>query len=105
MRRGGYPLMMGGGMGMGMGMGMGSPLLTGIMGYMLGRGSSQNTVQQVAQPVPAYPPQYAPAAPAQAAGVDDARLSQLKLLGQLHDSGTLTDEEFATEKQKILGGA
>jgi hypothetical protein len=104
MRRGGYPLIMGG-----MGMGMGSPLLTGVMGYMLGRSSNQNTVQQPAQPAPPYPPQYYPTAPAateaQAAGGDNGSLAQLKLLGQLHDSGTLTDEEFASEKQRILGRA
>ena len=40
-----------------------------------------------------------------AAGGDSGALAQLKLLGQLHDSGTLTDEEFATEKQRILSGS
>jgi hypothetical protein len=29
-------------------------------------------------------------------------LAQLKLLGELHDSGVLTDEEFAREKSRIL---
>jgi hypothetical protein len=28
---------------------------------------------------------------------------QLTRLGQLHDSGVLTDEEFAASKAKILG--
>ncbi len=103
--------MIGGGMGMG---GMGSPLLTDIMagglGYMLGSRSNQNTIQQAApypvvQTPPPYPPQYYPAAPQpRETGSDNGTLAQLKLLGQLHDSGTLTDEEFATEKQKILGG-
>ncbi len=97
-----------GGMGMG-GMGMGSPLLTGLMagglGYMLGSNSNQNTAQQPA-PAPAaqlpYPPQYYPAPPAPQADGDGGTLAQLKLLGQLHESGTLTDEEFASEKQKLL---
>lgn len=46
------------------------------------------------------PPQAAPA-PAQASpGVD---YDELKQLGQLHADGTLTDEEFAAAKAKILG--
>jgi len=116
MRRTGYPLI--GGMG---GAGMGSPLMTGIMagglGYVLGSNRNQNSGQQTGQPVAMYPPQmypqqmyppqysYPPSPAAQGAGGDDGTLAQLKLLGQLHDSGTLTDEEFATEKQRILGGA
>ena len=30
-------------------------------------------------------------------------IAQLKDLGQLHESGVLTDEEFAAQKAKILG--
>jgi hypothetical protein len=30
-------------------------------------------------------------------------LEQLKQLGQLRDQGILTDEEFATQKARILG--
>jgi hypothetical protein len=48
-----------------------------------------------------YDPGPAPApAPAPAQGPD---LERLKELGQLHDSGVLTDEEFAAAKRKILG--
>jgi len=91
-----------------MGMGMGSPLLTGIMagglGYMLG--SNNNNQNQAQQAPPAYPAQYTPAAPVPPAGQpptgDGGMLAQLTLLGQLHESGTLTDEEFTTEKQRIL---
>ena len=43
------------------------------------------------------PPQQAPAAPA----ADP--IAQLKELGELRDSGVLTDEEFAAQKAKILG--
>ena len=32
------------------------------------------------------------------------QLEQLKQLGELHASGVLTDEEFAAQKAKILGG-
>src|SRR5262245_25842931 len=51
-----------------------------------------------APPPPPPPPQPAPAAPA---GDDIA--GQLARLGQLHDSGVLTDEEFAASKSKLLG--
>ncbi len=33
----------------------------------------------------------------------DARLQRLEQLGRLHDSGTIDDEEFRTEKTRILG--
>jgi hypothetical protein len=38
--------------------------------------------------------------PAAPAGVD---YDELKQLGELHAAGTLTDEEFAAAKAKILG--
>jgi hypothetical protein len=41
------------------------------------------------------PVQYAPAAPTSA--------DELEHLAQLHASGVLTDEEFATAKSKVLG--
>jgi hypothetical protein len=50
------------------------------------------------------PPQSAPAAapaPAQTAGAID--YDELQKLGQLHADGTLTDEEFAAAKARILG--
>ncbi|MGZ5317964.1 MAG: SHOCT domain-containing protein [Actinomycetota bacterium] len=54
-------------------------------------------VQQRATPPPAAPP---PAAGGMAPGAID----ELKQLGQLHEQGVLTDEEFAAQKAKILGG-
>ena len=42
------------------------------------------------------------APPPAAAPVDDS-MDKLKELGQLHESGVLTDEEFAAAKAKILG--
>jgi hypothetical protein len=35
---------------------------------------------------------------------DDARLARLERLGSLRDKGILTEEEFAAEKAKLLGG-
>jgi hypothetical protein len=47
------------------------------------------------------PPEEYEAAPAPAPASDTDQLQQL---AQLHASGALTDEEFATAKAKILGG-
>lgn len=33
----------------------------------------------------------------------DDKIEQLKQLGQLHDQGILTDEEFAAQRAKLLG--
>ncbi len=49
--------------------------------------------QQYQQQAPPPPP-AAPAAP--------DTLTQLQQLGELHDAGVLTDEEFAAQKAKIL---
>jgi hypothetical protein len=35
---------------------------------------------------------------------EDARLARLERLASMHEKGILTDEEFATEKQRVLGG-
>ena len=51
------------------------------------------------QPAYAEPPQQA--APA-AAPADDP-VEKLKELGELHQSGVLSDEEFAAAKAKLLG--
>jgi len=53
--------------------------------------------EQAAQPPPPPPPP-----PAAASDTDDM-LAQLKQLGELHDAGVLTDEEFAAQKAKIMG--
>jgi hypothetical protein len=46
----------------------------------------------------------AQAAPAAGGGTDDM-IEQLGKLGQLHEQGVLTDDEFAAQKQKLLGGS
>ena len=56
------------------------------------------------QPAPqqqAPPPPPPPAQPAPPAGGTD-RIAALKQLGELRDQGVLTEEEFNTEKAKIL---
>jgi membrane protease subunit (stomatin/prohibitin family) len=57
-----------------------------------GRWAAQQEQQMVAQ---------APAAVAAPAQEEDP-IKKLKELGELHDSGVLTDEEFAAAKAKIL---
>jgi hypothetical protein len=44
------------------------------------------------------------AAPA-AGGMNDDTIEQLGKLGQLHEQGVLTDDEFAAQKQKLLEGS
>jgi hypothetical protein len=57
---------------------------------------------QYYEPQPAS--QAPPAAPqASAGGMAPDVLDQLKQLGQLHEQGVLTDEEFAAQKAKLLG--
>src|SRR5579875_109830 len=113
-RRIGFPLIGGwglGGLGGFGGGGLLGDLLSGGVGYMIGKNSAQN--QQQYQQYPQYPPQYQQPAPqyqppAQAStptgSTQNNRLAQLKLLGQLHDQGVLSDDEFQAEKQRILNG-
>ena len=53
------------------------------------------------QEAPAYYQEPAPPAPQAAAAPDP--IEQLKQLGELHQQGVLTDEEFAAQKAKLLG--
>jgi hypothetical protein len=60
--------------------------------------------QEQAQPgymAPVAPQQYAEPAPA--APAEDPQIAKLKELGQLHEQGILTDEEFAAQKAKLFG--
>jgi len=42
-------------------------------------------------------------APAVSHGPSSDDIARLQQLGQLHDQGVLTDDEFAQEKQRIIG--
>jgi Short C-terminal domain len=71
----------------------------GGVAYMGARaGTNRAMEQQGAAPQPAPAP--APPAPAASAATD--RISQLQQLASLHDSGALTDEEFAAAKAQVL---
>ena len=52
---------------------------------------------------PAAPAPAAQAPPA-ARGMTPDDMQQLKQLGELHEQGVLTDEEFAQQKARLLGG-
>jgi hypothetical protein len=54
---------------------------------------------------PGYPPPepaYAPPPPPEAAPSTEDKLAQLKQLGELKESGVLTDAEFEAQKAQIL---
>lgn len=57
--------------------------------------------QQEQQQYEQQAPPAAPAAPAQPQ--EDPTTAKLRELGELHQSGVLTDEEFAAAKAKALG--
>ncbi|HEY7952708.1 MAG TPA: SHOCT domain-containing protein [Solirubrobacteraceae bacterium] len=65
-----------------------------------GRWAAQEQPQEQPQQQQMAPPPAPAAAPA-APEVDP--IERLKELGQLHESGVLTDQEFADAKAKILG--
>jgi len=67
---------------------------------------AQQAAGQQPEYAPPPPQQYAPppAAPA-AGGMSPDAIQQLTQIGQLHEQGVLTDEEFAAQKAKILGTA
>jgi hypothetical protein len=65
---------------------------TAVSGKVAGR--------QAAGAAPAAPAAAEPAAPA---GLSTEAMAQLQKLAELHASGVLTAEEFATQKARILG--
>ena len=56
-------------------------------------------IDQMAE-APAPPPPPAPVAAPAASGISEDAIAKLKELGQLHDQGVLTDEEFAAQKTR-----
>lgn len=62
--------------------------------------SPATAYQQPTEPPPVAPPPTA--APEPSSSATPGTLEQLRLLGELHASNVLTDEEFETAKRKIL---
>jgi len=79
---------MGAGLGMGMGVGLG-----GVMGQVMSQATSPISQTQITQPVM----QQSESRVSQA-----EKVQMLKDLAELRKEGVLTEEEFASEKQKIL---
>ena len=79
----------------------------GTVAYQSGKRHEQQAQvnEQAQQAYAATQPAAAPApppAPAAAAPADDTT-AELERLAQLHQSGALTDDEFAAAKSKLLG--
>jgi hypothetical protein len=77
-------------------------VVSGTATAVSNRTSRRQSQRWAAQEQAAYPePQAAPPAAAPAAS-GESRVDQLKSLGELKAQGVLTDEEFASEKARIL---
>jgi Short C-terminal domain len=55
------------------------------------------------EPAAAAVPEQAPSPEASGGDDMDAKLAQLKQLGELKSAGVLSEDEFAAQKQQILG--
>jgi uncharacterized protein with von Willebrand factor type A (vWA) domain len=77
--------------------------------YAVGRSSGRQREQQEQaedeqdQRISDLEQQQAPPAPAPQVPAQSSMLDQLNQLATLHQQGTLTDEEFAAAKAKLLG--
>jgi hypothetical protein len=70
--------------------------MVGGAGYYAGKKIQEGREQDAPQDEPQQE-----AAPS-AGGMTDEMIDQLGKLGQLHEQGVLTDDEFAAQKQKLL---
>ncbi|VFA97394.1 SHOCT domain-containing protein [Nocardia cyriacigeorgica] len=66
------------------------------------RRAAESAAYAAQQQAPPPPPPPSPPAPAPAAGGSEDLVARLQQLGQLHDSGVLSDEEFAAAKRQLL---
>jgi hypothetical protein len=73
----------------------------GAAAYHAGKKREQRSEQESLESQEAAAP--APEAPPDEGGISPDALQQLKQLGELHEQGVLTDEEFAQQKAKLLG--
>ncbi len=78
--------------------------MVGGAGYAVGKrraASQEHEAQQDAQIQQSQPTQAPPASGGGGMSEMD-RIDALKKLGDLHDSGVLTDEQFEAEKEKLI---
>jgi hypothetical protein len=72
--------------------------------YAIGKHSANKQAEQQQQAYDEGASSTAPPAAAPASsGITQQDTERLAELGRLHDSGVLTDEEFAQQKSRILG--
>ncbi len=67
--------------------------------YAIGKHSANKQAEQQQQAAAPAAPAAAPAS----SGITPEDTQRLAELGRLHESGVLTDEEFAQQKARILG--
>jgi hypothetical protein len=77
-------------------------VVAGTATAVSGRVSRRQQNRWAQQDEAAYQEEQPAPAPQQAAPEPDP-IEQLKQLGELHQQGVLTDEEFAAQKAKLLG--
>jgi hypothetical protein len=71
--------------------------------YAIGKHSANKQAEQQQQAYDAGASSAPPAAAPESSGITQQDTERLAELGRLHDSGVLTDEEFAQQKSRILG--
>lgn len=77
-------------------------VIAGTATAVSGKVASKQAAKGAAAAAQAAPPAAAPAEAAAPAGLSAEAMEQLQKLAELHKSGILTDEEFATQKARIL---
>lgn len=81
--------------------------MVGGAGYAVGKRRAARVGREGEQEQASAPQEQMPAgqepAPAGGGGMSEMdRIDALKKLGELHDSGVLTDEQFEAEKEKLI---
>jgi hypothetical protein len=78
--------------------------MVGGAGYAVGKRRAQSQEHEAQQDAEIQQAQGGQAPPASGGdGMSEMeRIDALKKLGELHDSGVLTDEQFETEKEKLI---
>jgi hypothetical protein len=76
--------------------------MVGGAGYYAGKKIQQGREEDASQDERLDEVETQQAAAPSAGGMSDDVIDQLGKLGQLHEQGVLTDDEFAAQKQKLL---
>jgi Short C-terminal domain len=77
--------------------------MVGGAGYAAGKRRARAQEQEAPQAAQPPPQQVQESAQGGGGGMSEMdRIDALKKLGELHDSGVLTDEQFEAEKEKLI---